>query len=131
MKSKLAFKPEAIIKTIGKDVIRDIGGMDTFIKSIESISEGGFVWFLKIGAVPKYEVLYCYLVVDNKIMYRANICKIQEIQEGASMVFPGPNGTNRIVKGRFWLMLTGPIIKPEEDIEMRGFQGFRYSEMIF
>lgn len=83
---------------------------------------GSFQWAL--SARPKIEVLYLYLVVGGVLRYRANI-----------VGFAGAGG-RRILNGgeytaREWVIVTGPVVKPPQPIEIKGFQGFRYSRELW
>lgn len=90
------------------------------LKLIESAKAEHF--YVAFPQRPTTEVLYCYLIVGNKVIVRANI---------ASWI-PGKDmGTvtcwdDSERQAKWWAVLTGPISWPSEEIKRRGFQGFRY-----
>ncbi|MEO6390825.1 MAG: hypothetical protein ABIP75_03175 [Pyrinomonadaceae bacterium] len=81
-------------------------------------------WLAKMANQPKVEVPYCYIVIGNRIRYRAQIAGFEP---GGPRTFP--DGHTQTAKG--WMILTAPVISAPYPIKRRGFQGFRYSEFIF
>lgn len=76
--------------------------------------------YLTMPAKPQHEVLYCYVLVDGRIRWRVNIAAWE------------PGGPRECVDGierspKWWMILTGPLVRPPEKIRMRGFRGFRYT----
>lgn len=86
-------------------------------------------WLCKIGSIPRQEVLYCYIIINNRIRYRANIAGFEP---GGPQQFDGRlSGKPRIHTAKAWMQLTGPIVKAPYRMEKRGFQGFRYTEELW
>lgn len=83
-----------------------------------------WTYWMRLGAVPKYEVMYVYLCIGNRIRYRANF-----------VMYHGPGEftftDGKRLYGRAWVVLCGPVARAPRDIPMRGFRGFRYSDIIF
>lgn len=106
--------------------IYDEYGYDNFINDFVRRPNGndGSCFLFTLSSVPKYDVLHFYLLYDGFIRYRGNIAKFEGPR---TIVFPG----RRVVKGRAWAWITGPVIPAPGEIPMKGFQGFRYTEGLF
>lgn len=77
--------------------------------------------YIALQAVPKYEVLHMYLLVDGEINIRLNIAGYE----------PGDARKcwdETIRQPKFWATCCAPVSRPLEPIKRRGFQGFRYTE---
>jgi len=80
-------------------------------------------YWMKQGGRPKRDLLYVYLCIGNKIRFRANFvmsegpCKKYFVDEG--------------MFARAWIVLAGPVVRPDQPIVMKGFRGFRYTEKLF
>lgn len=72
---------------------------------------------------PTLEVLHCYLLVEGKVIVRANISHFKEHKGRAVKSWDG-----RDLTPQWWGVLTAPVSWPEEIIKRRGFQGFRYTD---
>jgi hypothetical protein len=79
--------------------------------------------YIALQAIPKYEVLYLYVLINGEIRYRWTIV---EYLPGTSAVCW--DGTARAPK--YWVSVTNPV-SPPEPIKMRGFQGFRYTQELW
>jgi hypothetical protein len=124
-------RPVGIILTMGKDMVKDGGGWDAFKKSILNMNKeaGGGIWLQKMRGRPNFMdyLLYCYLIYDNRIVLRVNISHYEYGGTPARII--RPNGKwDTITWGR--IVLTGPVIEAPEEIPMKGFQGFRYTNQI-
>ena len=96
-----------------------------FVRAFFAMNDDDSIyWQCKFGAPPTRDVVYCYIVAENRIRYRANIAGFEP---GGLRVF----GDGRSATARSWMILTAPVIKAPYRIERRGFQGFRYSGIIF
>ena len=86
--------------------------------------EETITYWMRQGAKPKHEVQYVYLVIGNKVRFRANLvcydgpCEVR-FRRGNTMF------------ARAWIVLTGPVVRPPHDIPMKGFRGFRYTKELF
>lgn len=104
------------------------GGKEEYIRIMTGpVNEGETVWYNCISNVPLKPVVYCYLIFDGKVQFRANI---MEFMRKTDMRF-ADGGKMRSFKDKNWAVLTGPIIKAPIDIPHRGMQGFRYCKQLF
>lgn len=81
-------------------------------------------WIFNLSGKPRYEVLYFYLLIAGKVTYRANIIGYED---GKTIKCY----TGEYRHGRIWIQVGAPVIKAAEPVEMKGFQGFRYTEFLF
>jgi hypothetical protein len=80
-------------------------------------------WWHSIGSRPTQEVIYAYIIILNKIRYRANIVAWEP---GGQKEF----GDGRKLTAKHWLQLAH--FEPARiALPMKGFQGFRYTKKIF
>jgi hypothetical protein len=112
-----------IIKTMPMSFFKEYG-MDRFIHHFftrpNQTDEAYFMFTL--SGIPKYEVLYFYLLFDGAIRYRANIIQFR----GESTLRVSKNKT---IHGKAWVDVGAPVLKLESPISMAGFQGFRYTDL--
>jgi len=104
----------------------DTYGMERFIREFytnPNKNHDSYFMFTLSGQ-PKYEVLYFYLLFDGAIRYRANII---QFRGEATYAFPKGN----TIHGKAWVDIGAPVIKFNEPIPMKGFQGFRYTDGSF
>jgi hypothetical protein len=78
--------------------------------------------YIAFAKRPTIEVLHCYLLVDGKIIVRANI---SHWEEGDGR--PVKSWDGRDLTPEWWAVLTAPVSWPDEPIRRRGFRGFRYT----
>lgn len=71
---------------------------------------------------PTVEILHCYLLVESKVIVRANISHWEAGDGRGVRSWDGRNLTPN-----WWAVLTAPVSWPDEPIGRRGFQGFRYT----
>lgn len=76
---------------------------------------------------PATEVLHCYILVGGRVRLRANI---SHWETGNGTTVESWDGHD-LTSAKFWAILTGPVSYPPEQIKMRGFQGFRYTEELW
>lgn len=79
--------------------------------------------YIALAKKPTVEVLHCYLLVEGKIIVRANISHFEK-HKGR----PVKSWDGRDLTPAWWAVLTAPVSWPEEPIRRRGFQGFRYTD---
>jgi len=72
---------------------------------------------------PTIEVLHCYLIVEGRVVVRANISHFEE-GDGRAV----KSWDNRDLTPKWWAILTAPVVWPDEPVRRRGFQGFRYTD---
>lgn len=117
-------RPVAIITTFPRVFFLEKSPREFVREFLAMNDDGEIYWQCKMGNAPKIEVVYCYIVINNRIRYRANIAGFEP---GGKRYF----GDGRSATARAWMILTGPVVKAPHRIERRGFQGFRYSDFIF
>jgi len=120
-------QPQGIIKTLPIDFFDNYknGGLSGFEKSFMGMNIYNYHWIFSLPGKPKYDVLYFYLLFNGAIRYRANIIGYEQIDEAVNCA----DGSSRTAK--IWVQVSSPIIKANPPITMKGFQGFRYTEMLF
>lgn len=80
--------------------------------------------YIALAQRPTIEVLHCYLLIGNIVRVRANISEyLSGDQIGEVECW---DDSTRDAK--WWAVLTAPVSWPPEEITMRGFRGFRYTE---
>lgn len=118
--------PIAIAVTWGKDMIREKGGLLSFIRFFEQemASEEDY-WLQKCKNRPVHDIIHVYIVVCNQVRYKLIY---GGYEQGEREVFNGDGlgeYSSTIIN---WprLILAGPFVKAPYKIQMKGFQGFRY-----
>lgn len=125
---QVQIKPDAIIVAMPARFFQEYT-MEKFLSDMERMNtEDNFVWYRVMKNLPKIQTQYCYWIIDGKIKYRMDIAKLVRNQ---TMRFARPNGGFRTFENANYIELVGPVIDAPYDIPMRGFQGFRYTELIF
>jgi hypothetical protein len=71
--------------------------------------------------------LHCYILVGGRVRLRANI---SHWEAGTGSAIESWDGHD-LSGAKYWAILTGPVVYPPEPINMRGFQGFRYTEELW
>lgn len=121
---------DAIVLTLGQDFMDKWypGGRKALFEAIERCDDGEYQWMQFCGSgLPKVKCEFCYLVFDGKVKYRLTVedyiaNRTGEFDDG---------GITRTFSNRNMVVMTGPVLKTPFDIDMKGFQGFRYTEFIF
>jgi len=94
---------------------------------LEKDRDGNGQVLIALPQLPRHEVLHCYILIGNIIRVRANIsCFIPDSEIGAVACWD--DSTRR---SAYWASLTAPVSWPTEEIRMRGFQGFRYTQELW
>jgi len=63
--------PIGIIVTWGKEMIREKGGLLSFIRFFElNMNEDGDTWMQKSKNKPIQDILYVYVIVCNQVRYK-------------------------------------------------------------
>lgn len=68
-----------------------------FMTVFEALNETGQCWYQKMRNKPKHEVLYCYIIIGGRIMYRANVSHWETDPSG---ILSAVVGTMRIWRGQ-------------------------------
>lgn len=101
---------------------------------MEVMNDSEMIWHQTISGFPQYEILYCYLVFNGKVQYRCNIISYDEGTK--EFTDPRPKGetidvVRYTLKDKKWILLGAPVEKAPIEIPMTGFQGFRYSKLLW
>ncbi|MBC8053775.1 MAG: hypothetical protein H7Y13_11990 [Sphingobacteriaceae bacterium] len=120
--------PEAIIVTLPARFFQeyDHGKYLAEIKEMNVNEE--MVWYRVMKNLPIYDVIWVYTIIDNKIHHRSQFAGLLR---NTTLTFSRPEGGSRTFENANAVMMTGPIVMAPEEITMKGFQGFRYSQFIF
>jgi hypothetical protein len=81
------------------------------------------IWYHSIGSKPTREVLFAYITILGKVRYRAKVAGWEP--EGLRQFSDG-----RKREAKHWLLLSD-FFKAPEEITLKGFQGFRYTQKLF
>jgi len=130
-KIKQVERSDAIILTLPVAFFNDRGmSTDQFKVLFERyMQRDDALWNFRLTNLPTFDVNYVYLVFAGHVQYRANL--VQYERNKTKRFADAPDGKTRTFPNCNWVLFTGPIIKPPQPIPMRGFQGFRYSLIIF
>jgi len=127
-------RPDSILVTMSRQNIVEWGGLETIdlffnITFNESSKADESSWWYKIGPnIPKFEVLYIYFIMHNLIRWRFNFACYMDCKEEGRLL--NKNGKPIRMFGNF-IVCSGPALKAPEIIPRKGFQGFRYAEIIY
>lgn len=121
-------QPEGIVVTCGAEMIKEKGGMMKFIRWFENcfVDESSY-WLHKCKNKPKHDILYVYIIILGKVRYRAQFGGYGR----TAMAYLHPEDSEMSEIPWPHLILGGPLVKAPEDIEFKGFQGFRYCSKLF
>lgn len=127
--AKLLEQPDAIIVTLPARFFTEYSH-EKYLEEIKRMQDPDdpIVWYRVCKNLPIHDVAYVYTIIDNKIHHRAQFCGLIRNQ---TLHFPRPAGGRRTFENANAIMTTGPIVFPPHEIPMRGFQGFRYTKMLF
>ncbi len=120
---KLLEPPDGIIITISQGMLKEKGLRNWLRNFFKAMETERWTYWMRQGAKPKRDILYVYLCIGGKIRYRANFIGT----ESGFMTF---NDGERMY-AKVWILFCGPVKRPDYDIPMKGFRGFRYTEMLF
>lgn len=121
-------QPVAIMVTFGQGMIKTHGGLQKFARYfLQSMADPECVWLHKATNLPTQSVAWVYIVIGNRVRYRANCVGYSR---NPTTIWKA-DGTSRLIT---WprVEMTGPLIMAPGKIHRQGFQGFRYlPEQIF
>jgi hypothetical protein len=125
MKRKIITEqPDGIIITISQNLLKERGARNWLKDYFDAMDRENYTYWMRLGTIPKIEVLYIYLVIGNKVKYRSKfVC----FKHGSTETFE--NG--KTITAKAWVVICGPIVKAPHEIPMKGFRGFRYTEKLF
>lgn len=92
------------------------------LKKMET--DDGVYLYIALSQQPRQEVLHVYLCIAGTINVRLNLAGYED--GDARQCF---DGSTRIPA--CWAICTGPVSRPPEPIQRRGFQGIRYTEELW
>lgn len=102
--------------------VREFVGMNNNPELAET--HGFSLWQVPLNGRPKRPVAHCYIVIANRIRYRAAIV---DFEPGGRRHF----GDGRSMHGNCWMILSDPVVRAPRHIPFRGFQGIRYTPILF
>lgn len=124
--------PEGIVLTFGATMIKEQGGLKTFLHAFEetmNVYEEGHYWMHTCSNLPTIEVDIIYLILANRLygkVYNGGYHR----NHNKNVIAYGATGQQKLMDKPF-IVLSGPIIKCPFKRELRGFQGFRYCTKLF
>lgn len=124
--------PEGIVITFGKEMIKEQGGLKTFLAAFESTMKGhdnGKYWMHTCSNFPKSEPDHIYIIVANRLYARV-YCGGFIRNHDKNVVAYGATGKQKLMDKPF-VILSGPIEKCPFKRTLKGFQGFRYCTKLF
>jgi hypothetical protein len=77
--------------------------------------------YIALNAKPRIEIPHMYLAVGGKVHARLNIASYE----------PGDRRKcwdDQYRQPKLWAVCTAPVLRPPQPFNLRGFQGFRYTE---
>jgi hypothetical protein len=124
--------PEGIAVTWGKDLIKEKGGLLSFIRYFEKLmSDEDGLWLQKCKNKPKHDdLIYVYIIVCNQVRYR---CYYGGYETGPRNIWFRDGNSWSSKQLIHWprIVLAGPFVKAPKKIRFSGFQGFRYTTKLF
>jgi hypothetical protein len=119
---------DAIIATLPPAFFKEYT-LERFENEMEKMNhDDEMIWFMVLKNLPKVQTPYFYFLYDGKIRYRADI---SQLIRNSTMRFARADGNLKTFANKNFVQLIGPTVRAPYDIPMRGFQGFRYSELLF
>lgn len=97
-------------------------GYKDWVQTIEKChGSNGWLYWWKLGNKPKKDVIYAYIIIENKVRWRA---RILEFTKEMTKTFLTP--TPRTMHAKCWMLLYDFEKLPRPYEVKKGFQGFRY-----
>ncbi len=124
--------PEGIVVTFGKEMIKEQGGLKTFIKAFQetmSDYDNGGYWMHTCSNFPTIDIDHIYIIVANRLWGRVYCGGFRKNHE-KNIVGYGATGKQKLMDKPF-VILSGPFEKCPFKRELKGFQGFRYCTKLF
>ncbi len=119
-------RPEAIILTIGQKLIQTRpGGYAKIVKEWNACNDSS-LWYYNLPNAPVHPITTVYIVVMGRIRWK---CLLVGIERDKAIQF---SNSPEPMYAKAWLMLTDfEAIPRRAQIERKGFQGFRYSQLLY
>lgn len=122
-------RPEAIIITMSALNVKEWGGceqLNRFFSIHYGTANDRTFWYRLGRSLPRFQnLLYIYLVFANRIQWRFNLVSFEHTD---GVMLYNPHKGDHLCTGNHVIM-TGPAVKM--DIPFKGFQGFRYTPVIY
>lgn len=120
-------QPVGIVVTWGKDLIREKGGLLSFLRYFEQVmSNENDLWLHKCRNRPAQEIDHVYIIVCNQVRYKLYFGGYEAGGTRDAYNGDGISWCSHSVITWPRLVLAGPFVKAPRKIHMKGFQGFRY-----
>lgn len=115
-------RPTGIIRTLPSLYGDASVGAMRYMRSVELLEQERIpAIYIALAQMPKVEVLHMYLLIEGEIKLRLNIAGYEDGRARECW-------DTTIRKPKYWVICTGPVSRPPEPMERRGFQGFRYTD---
>ena len=124
--------PEGIVLTFGKQMIKEQGGLKTFLKNFQVVMsrhDKGEYWMHTCSNLPKVDIDHIYIIVANRLYGRV-YCGGFHRNHDKNIVGYGATGQQKLMDKPF-VILSGPFEKCPYKRTLKGFQGFRYTTQLF
>lgn len=118
-------RPTGIIRTLPSLYGDQSVGARRYKKSVQLLEAGKLdCIYIALQAMPKFDVLHIYLLIDGEIDVRLNIAGYEpgEARKCWDETIRNP---------KYWAACTPPVSRPPDKMLRRGFQGFRYTEELW
>ena len=118
--------PEGIVITISQGMLKEKGLSNWLRNFLKCMNREQCSYWMRQGVKPKMadHLMYVYLCIGGKIRYRANFAGTCGPKY---MVFDDDKG----MYAKVWIVMTGPVVKPDVEVPWKGFRGFRYTQKLF
>lgn len=124
--------PEGVVITWGKDMINLKGGLKNFLKYFNDVMQDeNTAWLQKNKNEPKYDILFVYILVANRLYARAYYGGYQKGETEINSPGCANSFSRREIIDWPRIILSGPIEKCPFKRTLKGFQGFRYCTKLF
>jgi len=120
----VSHQPDGIIITVSASMIGANGYRHWLRNFLAAMDDDGMTYWFRQGSQPKKDVLFVYLCIGGAIRSRVKFVMgtgpmNKTFDDGQSMF------------GKAWIVVTGPVERPPNKIPMKGFRGFRYTQLLF
>ncbi len=120
-------RPEAIIITLSLNTIKDYrGGYRAILNDWINSDGESMLWYYKCGNAPVQPVSIVYWVVAGRIRWQ---CRLVSVLKNHTMKFS--NGSFPMYAKAWLELIDFEQIPRQLQLAMPGFQGFRYSAILF
>jgi hypothetical protein len=120
-------RPTGIIRTLPGEAKTYEFARNKMMRSYDALQAGKIpAIYVALPQRPKMEVLHLYMLVGGQIICRMNI---GSFEDGQGWQLECWDGVSR--SAAWWVVCTAPVSFPPEQIKMRGFQGFRYTQELW